>query len=85
MSGAEKLSFSLSRVLLDPDGLVNALREHWRNPIQASVEMNSWFGSSPRLVLQLGSAVRRLPKVAGEAKRNLSRAAKRDRCEWQSD
>ncbi|HEU5236518.1 MAG TPA: nucleotidyltransferase family protein, partial [Pyrinomonadaceae bacterium] len=54
--------FSLSRRLLNPTALAGALREHWRNPIQASVEMNAWFNESPRSLLQLGSAFLRIPE-----------------------
>ena len=39
MSFAENLSFSFPRRLLKPTVLARSFREHWRNPIQASVEM----------------------------------------------
>lgn len=61
MSFAENLSFSLPRRLLNPAALVRSFREHWRNPIQASVEMNAWFGESPRGLLQVGSIFLRFP------------------------
>lgn len=64
MSFAENLSFSLPRRLLKPTALIQAFREHWRNPIQASVEMNAWFGNSPRAFLQLGSVFTRIPEFA---------------------
>jgi hypothetical protein len=64
MSHAETLSFSLPRRLSKPSALLSALREHWRNPIQASVEMNASFSNTPRKVLQLGAAISRLPKFA---------------------
>jgi hypothetical protein len=64
MSFAENLSFSLPRRLLDPRALVRALRDHWRNPVQASVEMNAWFSDAPRLPLQFGSAVKHIPRFA---------------------
>jgi hypothetical protein len=44
--------------------MVSAFREHWRNPVQASVEMNAWFGGSPRLPLQFGSALKHIPRFA---------------------
>jgi len=64
ISFAENLSFSLPRRVLNPKALVRALREHWRNPVQASVEMNAWFSEAPRLPLQFGSAVKHLPRFA---------------------
>jgi len=64
MSFAENLSFSLPRRLLKPAALMRAMREHWRNPIQASVEMNAWFDESPRPLLQFGSAFLRIPEFA---------------------
>ena len=64
MSFAENLSFSFPRRILRPAAFVRTLREHWRNPIQASVEMNAWFNESPRTMLQLGSALRQVPRFA---------------------
>ena len=64
MSHAEELGFSLPRRLRQPKHLWHALQEHWRNPIQASVEMDAWFGESPRSILQVGSAISRLPQFA---------------------
>ena len=64
MSFAENLSFSLPRRLLKPAALFRTMREHWRNPIQASVEMNAWFNESPRPLLQFGSAFLRIPEFA---------------------
>ena len=61
MSFAETLSFSLPRRLLKPTALARSLREHWRNPIQASVEMNASFSDTPRGLLQFGSLFLRLP------------------------
>jgi hypothetical protein len=61
MSSAQHLSLSL----LQPAALARAVREHWRNPIQASVEMNAWFNESPRGPLQFGSALKRIPQVFG--------------------
>lgn len=62
MSFAENLSFSLPRKLLKPAALAQSFREHWRNPIQASVEMNAWFNESPRALLQFGSVFLRIPE-----------------------
>jgi len=64
MSFAENLSFSLPRRLFKPGALMRAMREHWRNPIQASVEMNAWFNETPRPFLQFGSAFLRIPEFA---------------------
>jgi hypothetical protein len=64
MSFAENLSFALPRRLLNPRALLSALRDHWRNPVQASVEMNAWFNDAPRLPLQFGSALKHIPRFA---------------------
>jgi len=61
MSRAESLSFSFPRNLLKPTQMFKALQEHWRNPIQASVEMNAKFNDTPRTIFQLGAALSRLP------------------------
>jgi putative nucleotidyltransferase-like protein len=61
MSSAENLSFSFPRRLLKPSALVRSFREHWRNPIQASVEMNASFSDTPRGILQFSSLFRRFP------------------------
>lgn len=61
MSFAENLSFSLPRRLLKPAALARSFREHWRNPIQASVEMNAWFSQTPRGLLQFSSLLLRFP------------------------
>lgn len=66
MSHAEKLSFSAPRALLRPGRLVNALREHWRNPLQATVEVGASFGELPRAPLQLAAAFRLGPGLASE-------------------
>lgn len=62
MSHAQRLSLSFPRRLLKPAALLSALREHWRNPIQASVEMNAWFNNSPRGLLQLSSVFLHIPR-----------------------
>lgn len=62
MSFAENFSFSLPRRLLKPSALVRSFREHWRNPIQASVEMNASFTDAPRALFQFGSLFLRLPE-----------------------
>jgi hypothetical protein len=64
ISFAENVSFSVPRRAPSLGSLVSTLREHWRNPVQASVEMNAWFNQAPRLPLQLGSAVRHIPRFA---------------------
>jgi hypothetical protein len=64
MSFAENLSFSIPRRLLNPTGLFESLREHYRNPIQASVEMNAWFSYTPRSLFQVGSVFLRIPEFA---------------------
>ncbi|HYX28277.1 MAG TPA: hypothetical protein VE863_06900, partial [Pyrinomonadaceae bacterium] len=66
MSGAATLSFSLTQRLREPKAIAQALRRHWRNPIQACVEMDASFAKSPWPMLQIGSALSRVPKFAGE-------------------
>ena len=73
MSLAENLSFSFPRRVLKPAQLLQGLREHWRNPIQASVEMNAWFDESPRYPLQIAAALRQTPRFAV----NLSKEVRR--------
>ena len=73
MSHAEDLSFSLPRRLRQPKQLLHALQAHWRNPIQASVEMDAWFGESPRSILQVGSAISRLPQFAQHLGKEIRR------------
>ena len=74
MSGVEKLSLSLPARLRERKKIISALREHWRNPIQASVEMNASFGSSPRSMWQISSAVSRLPAFAEQLARDVLKA-----------
>jgi hypothetical protein len=66
MSGATKLSFSLTQGLREPQEFAEALRQHWRNPVQACVEMDAPFNRPPRRSLQIGSALSRVPAFAGE-------------------
>lgn len=73
MSFAENLSFSLPHSLLKPAALAQSFREHWRNPIQASVEMNAWFNDSPRGFLQLSSALLRIPEFTRYFGREIRR------------
>jgi len=61
MSHAQALTLSLPTRLLKPAALFSALREHWRNPIQASVEMNASFSDAPRGLFQFGSLFLRFP------------------------
>jgi hypothetical protein len=64
MSSAENFSFSVPRRLLKPAALARSFREHWRNPIQASVEMDAWFNESPRAIFQFSSVFLRIPEFA---------------------
>jgi len=73
MSGAENLSFAVPRRLLKPSALARSVREHWRNPIQASVEMNAWFTESPRGLLQFGSVFLRMPEFVRYFGREIRR------------
>jgi hypothetical protein len=73
MSFAETLSFSVPRRLLNPAALARSFREHWRNPIQASVEMDAWFNESPRALLQFGSVFLRIPQFVKYFGREMRR------------
>lgn len=73
MSFAENLSFSVPRRLLKPAALARSFREHWRNPVQASVEMNAWFNESPRALLQFGSFFLRAPEFVRYFGREIRR------------
>ncbi len=74
MSHAETLSFSIPRRLFKPGAFLDALREHWRNPIQASVEMNAWFDNKPRLTFQIAAAISKMPGLAGNLIPEMNRA-----------
>jgi len=73
MSFAENLSFSVPRRMLQPAALARSFREHWRNPIQASVEMDAWFNESPRGFLQFSSSFLRLPEFVRYFGREIRR------------
>jgi hypothetical protein len=73
MSFAENFSFSFPRRLLKPYALVRSFREHWRNPIQASVEMNASFTDAPRALFQFGSLFLRLPEFVNYFGREIRR------------
>jgi hypothetical protein len=73
MSFAENFSFSLPRRLLKPSALVRSFREHWRNPIQASVEMNASFTDGPRGLFQFGSLFLRVPEFVRYFGREIRR------------
>jgi hypothetical protein len=73
MSFTENLSFSVTRRLLEPKALRIAFREHWRNPIQASVEMNAWFNESPRGFFQFSSVFLRVPEFVKYFGREIRR------------
>jgi hypothetical protein len=73
MSSAENLSFSFPRRLLKPTALARSFREHWRNPIQASVEMNAWFNEFPRGLLQFSSVFLRIPEFVRYFGREIRR------------
>lgn len=73
MSWAENLSFSFPRRLFKPSAVREAVKEHWRNPIQASVEMNSWFSNAPRGPLQFAAAFLRVPDFVRHFGREIRR------------
>ncbi len=74
MSQTANLSFSVPRRLMNPPGLYEAFREHWRNPVQASVEMNSWFNNRPRGPLQFAAAFLRVPDFVRHFGREIRRS-----------
>ena len=61
MSQTANLSFSFPRRFMSPPALYEALKEHCRNPVQASVEMNAPFNNAPRAPLQFAAAFLRVP------------------------
>lgn len=71
MSHAENLRFSVRRPGPRPGRLVNALREHWRNPLQATVEVGASFDELPRAPLQLAAAFRLVPRLARELRQQV--------------
>lgn len=73
MSRVENLSFSFPRSLRKPSALYQALKEHWRNPVQASVELNSWFSNAPRRPLQFAAAFLRVPDFVRHFGREIRR------------
>jgi len=74
MSQTANLSFSFPRRLRRPTALYQALREHWRNPVQASIEMNAPFNNVPRVPVQLAAAFRRVPDFFRHFGREIRRA-----------
>ncbi|MEP6706939.1 MAG: nucleotidyltransferase family protein [Pyrinomonadaceae bacterium] len=66
MSGVEDFTFSLTRNLSHPARLIGALRDHWRNPIQATIETRGAFGRSPRMPYQIAAVLLRIPGLTGE-------------------
>ncbi len=73
MSRAENLSVSFAETMARRGQVSQALSEHWRNPIQASVEMNAGFNQTPRLFFQLGAAVARLPEFTRSLRSEIRR------------
>ena len=73
MSFAENFSFSAPRRLLQPTALARSFREHWRNPVQASVEMDASFNDVPRGPFQFGSLFLRLPEFVRYYGREIRR------------
>lgn len=73
MSRAENLSVAFAERPAGPRQVSQALSEHWRNPIQASVEMNAGFNDWPRIAFQIGAAVSRLPEFARSLRANRKR------------
>jgi hypothetical protein len=71
MSYADKAALTVQGGGLRPQGLMTAWREHWRNPIQATVELSAAFDERPRAPLQLAASIKRLPKFTRDLVRNL--------------
>ena len=71
MSYADKAALTVQAGRLRPHGLMTAWREHWRNPIQATVELSAAFDERRRAPLQLAAGLKRLPKFTRDLLRNL--------------
>jgi len=71
MSYADKAALTVQAGRLRPHGLMTAWREHWRNPIQATVELSAAFNERSRAPLQLAAGLKRLPKFTRDLVRNL--------------
>jgi len=56
---------------LRPARLLRAVREHWRNPIQASVEMDADFDERPRGPMQFKAGFKRLPNFTRDLMRSF--------------
>jgi hypothetical protein len=46
-----------------PTELLNRLRVHWRNPVEATCELGGAFNNWPRLPYQVAAAARRAPDL----------------------
>jgi hypothetical protein len=73
MSSAATLRIALPRAT-HPAKLTAALKEHWRNPIQASFELGAQFDDRPRLPLQFAAGIKRLPNLTRELTRRFRRS-----------
>jgi hypothetical protein len=66
MSHADTASSAVKTNALRPSRLLGKLKEHWRNPIQASVELSAAFDERPRAPLQLAAGLKRVPHATKE-------------------
>jgi hypothetical protein len=63
----EALRKSLPYLVLRPRLLIQELRVHWQNPIEATVDVGGPFNELPRLPFQVAAALRRIPRLAAGA------------------
>jgi hypothetical protein len=71
MSFTEQFSFSLKRELRRPLALPKRIKSHWRNPVQASVEMDAWLDDRWRMPLQAAAGLARLSALAKRSAVNV--------------
>jgi len=71
MSFAEEVSFSIKRDLGRPLALPKHIKSHWRNPVQASVEMDAWLDDRWRMPLQAAAGLGRLSAIARRSAANI--------------
>jgi hypothetical protein len=57
------LKWARLRQLRRPAGILNELARHWRNPIEASIELGAPLNGLPRMPFQLAAALSRVPKL----------------------
>jgi hypothetical protein len=54
-----------------PEQLLRAFRAHWRNPVQATVELNAAFNNLPRFPYQVAATLARVPDFTRQLRARL--------------